>query len=116
MSYQILYHDPEPRLASDVYYYYIAVIIITFQWVCCVRRGSPTAWILESLVWIALTARMFVLGLSVLCCSVDVQALRRADRSSRESYCRSKQFHNFKINPELEKTTKFILQDLIIIT
>jgi hypothetical protein len=39
-----------------------------------------------SRIRIPLRARMFVLGLSMLCCFVQVEALRRADNSSKESY------------------------------
>jgi hypothetical protein len=43
--------------------------------------------------------------LSTLCCPVWVEALRRADYSSKESY-RKSMIHNFRSNCELEQTTR----------
>jgi hypothetical protein len=48
-------------------------------------------WLLGSWVRIPLKAWMFVPCISVLCCPVYVEALRRADHSSKESYRMSKQ-------------------------
>jgi hypothetical protein len=39
-----------------------------------------------SSVQVLRTAQMFVLGLSVFCCPVQVEALLRADHSAREPY------------------------------
>jgi hypothetical protein len=47
-------------------------------------------WLLGSWVRISLKAWMFIPCLSVFCCPVKVEALRRADHSSKESYHMSK--------------------------
>jgi hypothetical protein len=46
------------------------------------------------------------LHLSVLCCPVQVEALRRADHSSKESCQMSQLIHNFRSNFELEQAPR----------
>jgi hypothetical protein len=47
-----------------------------------------------------------LLSLYVLCCPVQVEALRRADHPSNGSCKMFKQIHNFSSNSELKQVTR----------